>query len=816
MDERRVVGQGYSVLASSLDQCLALCNKDPGNCDGVNYRKTKNKCRLLARCANTTVLPDTQGFLYYSKRPRVVSEGFKYEPTSDSCLKVIRKLVDYADADRMCAHQNGRLVALTTVAVNTMATSLLRLSGAQYAWIGLQDKAVEGDPTHSDGKECDLPERVVVPSRRTALEERQDQELLGSSGRWTLGRVIVQEPYPLHHLFQFLESSAKKLNMPLFGKKENKCVDYKARLEHKLYLAREDPEPVFDLSDCALKSVPAGIYSLCKVFRKDALYLQENQLRSLAGGGSLQDLSLLQVLDIHSNNLIFLPEDITLLRSLRILNVSSNNLKSLPEALGSLQKLRVLNVSFNNLRAIPSSMGKLCYLHTLDLRGNTFLNTLPNNLCQATGLRDLMVDPTGFVHPPTSVVQMGTVEVIKFLCSELGVRYVSPCESPEEGAFASNSSCKANSLDADDKEKVFQEQRQLERIALEKELEEHHRRELELQHGVRANKNRVVELTADTVISQLLALSEISRDSSQLQHLLEQEFKEEERLLNMRQEEYQSLRRKEVLNGMEALLEEECRREAKLREYEEGRAEATRTLLSQEVETDKQLATLLLSQGQAQSELVGRLQKDEELQRAAVAALLERGDARSWALVHQVAVVESQLASLTALEMERKKLEMNEQIVRYTEKGEKSDEDFWLLQYQRLLDSRPYSLVEMERSLDPMLAQHLVVYGAIHCLPFLAQWAGVTLAQDRAAILEAVNSFLEQLAAPEDSGASAPTLEAEGTMNVAECAVCLDDTCEVIFVPCGHMCCCIKCAELVGQCPLCRADINQKVRVIQP
>nr|CAD7193539.1 unnamed protein product [Timema douglasi] len=587
--------------------------------------------------------------------------------------------------------------------------------------------------------------------------------------------------------------------MPLFGKKDNKRVDYKARLEHKLYLAREDPEPVFDLSDCALKSVPAGIYSLCKVFRKDALYLQENQLRSLAGGGNLQDLSLLQVLDIHSNSFIILPDDITLLRSLRILNVSSNNLKSLPEALSSLQKLRVLNVSFNNLRAIPSSVGKLCYLHTLDLRGNKSLNTLPNNLCQATGLRELMVDPTGFIHPPTSVVQMGTVEVIKFLCSELGVGYVSPCESPEEGAFASNSSCNANSPDADDKDKFFQtfwrednhesrnktyhsidilsygglpiaivEQRQLERIALEKELEEQHRRELELQHGARANKNRVVELTADAVISQLLALSEISRDSSQLQHLLEQELKEEDRLLNMRQEEYQSLRRKEVLNGMEALLEEECRREAKLREYEEGRAEATRTLLSQEVETDKQLATLLFSQGQAQSELVGRLQKDEELQRAAVAALLERGDARSWALVHQVAVVESQLASLTALEMERKKLEMNEQIfdlsekrvalsamlvdllsqqadrrrqllntldemerrrwISDQEKGEKSDEDFWLLQYQRLLDSRPYSLVEMERSLDPMLAQHLVVHGAIHCLPFLAQW--VYSAQD--------------------------------------------------------------------------------------
>jgi hypothetical protein len=36
-------------------------------------------------------------------------------------------------------------------------------------------------------------------------------------------------------------------------------------------------------------------------------------------------------------------------------------------------------------------------------------------------------------------------------------------------------------------------------------------------------------------------------------------------------------------DAMEALLEEECLREKKLREYEEGRAEVTRTLLSQSV-----------------------------------------------------------------------------------------------------------------------------------------------------------------------------------------------------------------------------------------
>lgn len=62
--------------------------------------------------------------------------------------------------------------------------------------------------------------------------------------------------------------------MALFGRKNGKSVDYKSRLEHKLYLARENPEPFFDLSDCALKNVPSGVYALCKVFRKEALYLQ--------------------------------------------------------------------------------------------------------------------------------------------------------------------------------------------------------------------------------------------------------------------------------------------------------------------------------------------------------------------------------------------------------------------------------------------------------------------------------------------------------------------------------------------------------------
>ena len=46
------------------------------------------------------------------------------------------------------------------------------------------------------------------------------------------------------------------------------------KLECVYLKAQESPEPVYDLSDCGLKNVPAGVYSICKVRRKHALLLQ--------------------------------------------------------------------------------------------------------------------------------------------------------------------------------------------------------------------------------------------------------------------------------------------------------------------------------------------------------------------------------------------------------------------------------------------------------------------------------------------------------------------------------------------------------------
>jgi E3 ubiquitin-protein ligase LRSAM1 len=264
--------------------------------------------------------------------------------------------------------------------------------------------------------------------------------------------------------------------MPLnmIGKKNSKSVD-KSRLEHKLYLARLNPEPVFDVSNCGLKTVPSGIYSLCKVFRKAALYLQENQLTYLPGGGTLQDLSMLQILDLHSNCFVYLPDEIRHLQNLRVLNVSSNQLKLLPYSVGQLQGLRILNASSNHLKALSDSIGNMKCLQCLDLRDSKHLKVLPALLALTTGLKDLTLDSLRSEYPPEEIAVQGTFGILLFLSEELGVEYVSYPET-----FHSTTVMDWEEKNRDFQAKIVQlerlkEQKQQELLALERNMEEHQR-----------------------------------------------------------------------------------------------------------------------------------------------------------------------------------------------------------------------------------------------------------------------------------------------------------------------------------------------------
>ena len=49
------------------------------------------------------------------------------------------------------------------------------------------------------------------------------------------------------------------------------------------------------------------------------------------------------------------------------------------------------------------------------------------------------------------------------------------------------------------------------------------------------------------------------------------------------------------------------------------------------------------------------------------------------------------------------------------------------------------------------------------------------------------------------------------------CKLCMEDNISVVFLPCGHLCCCTSCANMpaIRTCPICRVPVVNKARVFQ-
>ncbi|CAG9854751.1 unnamed protein product [Phyllotreta striolata] len=669
----------------------------------------------------------------------------------------------------------------------------------------------------------------------------------------------------------------------------------KAKLEHKLYLARENPEPVFDLTDCELYEVPSGIYSLCRVFLKQSLKLENNNLTSLNGGGNLKDLHSLKTLNLSNNSFHELPAGIAFLTNLQELHLSNNQLKKLCDSICQLKNLKILDLSDNHLKALPNGIGNLENLRICRINNNK-IRMLPKSIHKWKKIRVLELDTVLYEYPPENIVTQGLESVMTFICNDVGVPYIAANYDADEELDANTSSV-SDTTDSVQQKKIK------EFLEIERRNEILTRQELEYANASKVQRDKLLaiitqqqdhidnelyklhqekefdrfklieqlqeaENTADIAIKQLLV---ISREP--LGQLLEQERLEEEKLLSAINRYNETLRKEDILSAMQEILAQEA---LKFKEFDQNRMEVSKSIMEQETEIDYKLLEVLQNQDEHKVELVNKLIIDNNLQKAAVATLLERGDARSWGLLQQIRFVESQLAALTRLEIDRKKLQMDEHLNDLCDKrctlsvllvdlleqqkqrrsqlistmqmmeesNIESEEDFWLRQYQRLLDKLPEGLSHAQKNIDPLLAQCLLFNGVIHCLPFLANLtqcqkkiqfisdedllkAGVLCGNERLKILDAFQMYENKqevcgtvndtcASAPPQlpEEASAPVPENMKTINSTECVICLDMECEIIFVPCGHLCCCGNCAVPVKDCPLCRGSIERKITLV--
>ncbi|XP_058830179.1 E3 ubiquitin-protein ligase LRSAM1-like [Topomyia yanbarensis] len=708
--------------------------------------------------------------------------------------------------------------------------------------------------------------------------------------------------------------------MPNSTVEQPTTMDYKARLERKQCLAKETPEPIYDLADCNLKDVPPGVYVMCKVLRKELLTLANNKLTSLGGGGTLDDLQLLVTLNLISNRFKKLPDEIYKLENLRELLVSNNYLEKLPPSINRLKKLELLDVSTNNLTTLEQ-ITFLPNLRILNISGNVRLTKLSNQLATCDNLVDLVLDPNSIVEPPADIVNRGTNAIIKYLST--GEIVIPPPEDQLTRSKTSTINLISSERDIQrqsdlERDRYMKERKLLEseRLAYEKdylaesklhEKQQKKKQELlqQLLQQQNQNESYVTKLQEEKQSERQRLINDILKDEEHSSELvqkllslkngpdpafLECERKDQERLIEQLRIQQNDLRKQEILTAMTDLLENEIN---VVQNFHNQRDQSSRNILEREYETNNLLNNVFLNYDRNRHDIIEQINCDEEIQKSAVAALIARNDSRTWGLVEQVRIVESQLAALTTYEIDRKKTSQDDQInnlaeqrlnltyvlmdllkqqdqrkqqlletLKVIEQQQESEQtDFWLMQYQKLLDHQPSEITKDTASVDPILGYQFLENGAVHCLPFLSKiWqnrdkelssinehdlidASVQNSSDRQAILLSISNYYDYLNQrieyPETEAGSStqsptapPLVEdrehqvpssppeehsvANGAVQFAECVVCLEETVQVIFLPCGHMCCCAGCQIDIHDCPLCRAYIERKIKVIQP
>lgn len=157
----------------------------------------------------------------------------------------------------------------------------------------------------------------------------------------------------------------------------------------------------------------------------------------------------------------------------------------------------------------------------------------------------------------------------------------------------------------------------------------------------------------------------------------------------------------------------------------------------------------------------------------------------------------------------KRKSELLDTLLCLESQRENEIQDFWLLQYQKLLDSQPGEQSFRATSIDPLLGYNFLVNGVVHCIPFLSRlWqndkcnideitdddlieAGIKSQSDREKILQSIRDFLKteqsqtkeaisnEPAAPQQTVASA---EEAATEIESECVICMEESVCILMV----------------------------------
>ncbi|XP_032164292.1 E3 ubiquitin-protein ligase LRSAM1 isoform X2 [Mustela erminea] len=697
--------------------------------------------------------------------------------------------------------------------------------------------------------------------------------------------------------------------MPLFFRKRKPSEEARKRLEYQMCLAKEaGADDILDISKCELSEIPYGAFATCKVLQKKVLIVHTNHLTSLLPKScSLLSLITIKVLDLHNNQLSALPDDIGQLTALQVLNVERNQLTYLPRSIGNLIQLQTLNVKDNKLKELPDTVGELRSLRTLDISEND-IQKLPQLLAHVRTLETLSLDASSMVYPPQEVCIAGTQAIQQFLCKESGLEYYPPSQyllpvleqdrgdTPRDSPDGPSDRLCREEVEWQNRFSDYEkrkEQKMLEKLEFERRLELGQREHAQLlqqsnnqkdeilqtvkeeqfrleqglsarQRYLDAERQRLQEQLKQTEqnissrIQKLLQENQRQKKSSEILKSLENERIRMEQLMSITQEETENLRRREIASAMQQMLTKSCKSRLVQMAYESQRQSLVQQACSSMAEMDERFQQILSWQQMDQNKAISQILQESTMQKAAFEALQVKKDLMHRQIRNQEVIAEQRWALSSLLqqllkEKTRREEELREILTELEAKSETKQENYWLIQYQRLLNQKPLSLKLQEEGLERQLAALLVDLSAEHYLPLFAHHrisldtlsrmspadlakVGVSEAGLQHEILRRVRELLaaarirpelpnppkgEALGAlevptapeelPEPATPSAPPVELE--MATSECVVCLEREAQMIFLNCGHVCCCHQCCQPLRTCPLCRQEIAQCLRL---
>ncbi|XP_023072866.1 E3 ubiquitin-protein ligase LRSAM1 isoform X2 [Piliocolobus tephrosceles] len=611
--------------------------------------------------------------------------------------------------------------------------------------------------------------------------------------------------------------------------------------------------------------------SLLSLATIKVLDLHDNQLTALPD--DLGQLTALQVLNVERNQLMQLPRSIGNLTQLQTLNVKDNKLKELPDTLGELRSLRTLNISGNEIQRLPQMLAHVRTLEMLSLDASAMVYP-PREVCGAgtAAILQFLCKESGLEYYPPSQYLLPVLEqdgtensrdspdgpTDRFSREELEwqnrfsdyekrkeQKMLEKLEFERRLELGQREHAQLLQQSSSQKDEILQTVKE-EQSRLEQGLSER-QRHLDAERQRLQEQLKQTEQNISSRIQKLLQENQRQKKSSEILKSLENERIRMEQLMSITQEETENLRRREVASAMQQMLTESCKNRLIQMAYESQRQNLVQQACSSMAEMDERFQQILSWQQMDQNKAISQILQESAMQKAAFEALQVKKDLMHRQIRSQIKLIETELLQLTQLELKRKSLDTETL-------QEMISEQRWALSslLQQLLKEKQQREEELREILEDGMERQLVALleelSAEHYLPIFAHHrlsldllsqmspgdlakVGVSEAGLQHEILRRVQELLDAARIqpelkpptgevltptapqepPESVRPSAPPAELE--VQASECVVCLEREAQMIFLNCGHVCCCQQCCQPLRTCPLCRQDIAQRLRI---